>query len=225
MLNKYNLDKYNIELVPTSNPFYFNIKKDGTFRRILDLSDIEERFIEKETFKDCAHLWEVILPKNLLYVDEDTFKYCASLKKIKFNENLRVIKKNAFAYCQLLEEIVLPDNLLCIEDNAFEGCWNLHTVILNERLKEIGHNVFDNCYIKTIILPKSLERLPEDFLDNQQHNEKITVFAPDNIYESVCEKLDSKRFCIKKDTIDDIIKEASSFKDINKYKNLKNQQR
>ena len=225
MLNKYNLDKYNIELVPTGTPFYFNIKRDRTFKRILDLSDIEEHFIEKETFEGCAYLWEVILPKNLQYVDENVFKFCASLKEIKFNENLKAIRKNAFAYCQHLKEIVLPDNLLYIEDNAFEGCNSLHTVILNENLREICHNVFDNCNIKTIILPKRLEYFPEDFLDNQQHNEKITVFAPDSIYKNVYEKLDSKKFCVKKDTIDDIIKEASSFKDINRYENLKNQQR
>ena len=226
MLNKYNLNQYNIELVPVNDShFYFDIKRDGTFRRILDLGDIEDSFIEKETFEGCAFLWEVILPKNLQYVDEGVFKFCTSLKKIKFNENLEAIKENAFVCCIHLKKIVLSDKLLCIEDNAFEGCSSLHTVILNENLKEIGHNVFKDCNIKRIILPKNLEHIPEDFLENQKHNERITVFAPDNIYKSVCKKLNSEKFCIKKDTIDDIIEEASSFKDINRYINLKNQQR
>ena len=117
--------------------------------------------VDKEVFRDCKSLREVILNDGLREIGSYAFENCKSLQSIN-NIPSTVIKIGNFAFsgCTELKKVVLNEGLREIGLNAFSGCSSLKKILLNEGLTEIRCMAFINCKaLQSITTPSTVEEI------------------------------------------------------------------
>ena len=92
----------------------------------------------------------------------------STLRSFSFmpNSSLQKIDTYAFYQCSLLEKIDLSEckQLEIIENYAFSGCSSVTELLLpNTNLRELGQDTFSSIQAKTIIFPKSIEKMASSF--------------------------------------------------------------
>lgn len=126
--------------------------------------------IEKEAFKNCKSLKEVILPSSIKTVGADAFAGCSGLLKSAYSETL----SNPFPYgdaisypasCSVKDGIIydnqqtkihyvsikakgefsVPSTVKSVGDKAFRNCSDLNTISIGNSVAEIGASAFDKC--------------------------------------------------------------------------------
>ena len=205
-LNRKNLINYGYELVEGNFYNYF-LHKDKKNTEILDLNDKDITSIEAGTFRLVKNLKKVILPEKLIRIDPNAFFCCKNLEEVIFPDSLEIIKENAFMGCNL-KKFMAPKNLKCINNYAFSSN-SIVKAVLNEKLEIIGPCVFTSNKIENITLPKSLKHVDQSFIDRQKTDKEVKIYVP---------KLFKEQHFTGATTIyslDDIITNAKSFKEIN----------
>lgn len=75
--------------------------------------------IERNAFKGCSRLYEIIVPGTVKNIGAEAFMDCTSLFVVKLSEGIKTIGKGAFRNCSSIREIVLPESLEEISAEVF----------------------------------------------------------------------------------------------------------
>lgn len=147
-----------MEKIPAS---LMSVDTDNRIQEVQIPSSVKE--IGSCAFKNCACLTEMNFGKELKEIGSCAFEKCKGLKKISFSDNVDknyelTIRFSAFSGCINLEEIRFSDNIIQIEDSAFCNCSNLKQINLPSKLKSMGARVFKHAGIRSITIPKTLEK-------------------------------------------------------------------
>jgi len=132
--------------------------------------------------------------KNVVTIDEGVFRHNKILNEVKFNESIKEIKASAFSGCISLTKTNLSKTKLeILSKGVFNGCIELKEILLPSTLKMLQDNCLNKTKIEAIMLPESAK---------------------------VVETLDSfKKIEVIKQTLDDLLNEGKSFKEINNLYN------
>lgn len=106
-----------------------------------------------------APIKAVIIDGKLKRIESTTFFNANKLEYIRLNKELQEIDNGAFRLCTNLQKIEFNDNLEYIGYKAFLSC-GLHEVDLsNTKIKFLEADVFALCKLKTLKLPRELDKL------------------------------------------------------------------
>ena len=117
--------------------------------------------IGEAAFYGCTNLQSVYIPDGIYTIWEYTFKNCAELESIRLPKTLEKIAQGAFENCTNLSELFLPTNVNIIGAWSFKGCTALESVDMQwADATEIREGTFKNCTALTeIILPGNIQTL------------------------------------------------------------------
>lgn len=114
--------------------------------------------VERNAFKDCTSLSNVVYGENLVNIEYSAFYGCTSLKSFNAPERVEKIGISAFEGCTLLEDVTFNDALLEIGEGAFKDCTSLKKIIIPNKVKTIGADAFHNCSSATeLVLGQGIE--------------------------------------------------------------------
>ena len=171
-------------------------------------------FINAKAFEYCGNLSKFFCPQSLKYIGFEAFKD-SGLVEIIFNDNTG-IGSGAFIRTNIAE-ITLPKKLEILNSDIFNDCAFLKKVNFNENLKYINSSFcgsFPN--LKELFLPESIEITDEDFLKKLKSPETV-IYLPNNIDKEIKEKLlKRKDITFKILSLEKLIENGQSFKEINK---------
>ena len=85
--------------------------RGSKYLKKINIQDTKISKIDKESFKNCTSLSEVVLPIDLKEIGGSAFEGCTSLKTLKIPDSVNVISYNAFKSCTSLEKLVLSNHL------------------------------------------------------------------------------------------------------------------
>ena len=132
----------------------------------------------------------------LTAINFDEFTICGNNLR---NDSISYPTSNLDILCQgctSLTAVHIPKQFEVIPSGIFNDCTSLSSVTIDEGVTEILSNVFNRCPFKTIILPKSLEKLGY----NSNLPELSTITIPENVTSldsgcfSFCPKLKTVTF-------------------------------
>lgn len=120
---------------------------------------------------DCGDDYAV--PEGTEEIGKFAFSH-KKLRSVSFPSTLKTIGQRAFEDCENLLKTEIPSSVTMIESSAFMNS-GLAEVKLNEGLKSIGDAAFSRTDISKILLPQSIEKVGELFIDSDC---KITAYEP-----------------------------------------------
>ena len=116
--------------------------------------------IDKNGFKDCSSLQNIVVNNALSIIGQSAFSGCKSLKTINLNERLTYIGDQAFMGCSSLKSITIPKGLSTLGNQAFSDCSELTSVIIKEGITYLPQGLFYNCSKLTdVSLPNTIQNL------------------------------------------------------------------
>jgi len=140
-------------------------------------------------FQKCTALKEINIPQSVNSIGTNAFMDCISLINVNLPNSITTISDSMFENCTSLEEIILPDSVESIGNRAFYNSSSLknvnqpvalknigsysfyktclENVILQEEVEIIGNNAFDNSSIKTLVLPRSIKSIYNNFFGDK----------------------------------------------------------
>jgi len=186
----------------------------------LNLPDSLET-IDKEAFSQCKQL-ELINLRNVKYLNTSCFAYCFNLKKIEHNNCLEVINNDAFCHSKLEKIDLSKCPIKALRHNTFEDCFNLKEVILPDTLEVIEKSCFAKTNLTTIRLPDSIKKIDENFASNGEYDKMIIVKYNKLPKEVINNIIDSYNLEKEGKSLDELIEEGKSFREMNSI--LKNQE-
>ena len=163
----------------------------------------EVRTIDRQAFKGCTDLSELIIPDNVVSFTGDSYQVaetfmgctgltkltigrkvavmgakmfygCTNLKEVIVKEGVPLIGKACFSGCSQLESINIPETVTAIGDEAFMGT-KLKTLNLLENVQTIGVNAFNSCKsLVTVTLGDGVTEIGGQAFMNCDHLESIT---------------------------------------------------
>ncbi len=211
--------RLNINLLEAHNLEYIrDLTFIGSKIRFYNFEKCSFKTLERATFLN-SHLEEIKLPSSLEVIEENAFND-SKLSAITFPSTLRNIGLKSFANCKNLTKIVLPENLNCLSDRVFENCENLEEVTLPKALEYMTDYTFENCYnLKTIIIPKDIKPANFEWIiskDSFKNVKKIKYLGSEKEMIGFLEKYClNKGFKFEANSIDYLLKNGKSFKEIN----------
>lgn len=97
----------------------------------LDLSDSTGlTSISQNTFKNCTHISEIILPNTITELGASIFEGCTNLTRVVLPTSLTTYNNSIFYDCPNLTEIIIPTAPETIGSAVFWNCSNLISVTL-----------------------------------------------------------------------------------------------
>lgn len=125
----------------------------------------------------ATSLEEIRLPASLTRIGEDCFYGCTSLKSIELPASTTEIGARAFWNCAGLWEIELPANVTAVGFRSFADCSNLTTISFaeNTTLTDLGAGAFSRTAVEQIVLPETLECLPNELFHSCQALQKVEL--------------------------------------------------
>lgn len=163
------------------------------------------------------HLTSITLPESILVIWQSAFSYC-KLKTLAIPSKVTVIEEGAFkgssissivipngvteiayecfAYCEALTSISLPESVSKIQGMAFNGCTSLQSIKLPDSLKEIGSNSFHGSGLKSIEIPKNVERIGQEAYVYNKNLQYVILYptTPPTVYKDSFSELDSSLY-------------------------------
>ena len=127
--------------------------------------------IEKEAFKGCSNLEELVFTSSINTIKANAFDECKNLKKINFDgtindwlsiSNSCFVKRGFDLYIngQLLTNAVIDGSVKEIKNNAFYYCQSLKNVEIRNGVKLIGNSAFNKTNIVgDVYLPDTIEKI------------------------------------------------------------------
>ncbi len=185
----------NIKLNNNLKYIYNHAFENSNIKEIILPKSVEK--ISPNAFKNCIYLTHVQINNKYCDFAPYVFKECISLTNVELN-GLDTISTGMFCFCQSIKNINL-DGVRVIQSYAFIGT-NIEKLILPKSLEEIGDDVFTPKKLKSI----KYEGTREDFY-KIKGIEQIDKILKNNKHI----KLEFGK------TIDDMINEGKSIKEIN----------
>ena len=103
------------------------------------------KLIEKNAFKGCISLEEVVLPESCTDIGVSAFEDCKILKKLNLPKNMTVLSRKMLKNCKLLEKLELPKGLVKIDNEALFYCESITELELPEGLRYLGKECLYAC--------------------------------------------------------------------------------
>lgn len=141
-------------------------------------------YIGARAFCDSPDLTEVKIPSTVTKIKEYAFSGCTGLTKIELPPQLEEVDGGLFSRCSELKEITIPSSVKTIGARAFQYCTKLESVTLSEGLREIEYQAFYGTNLKSLNIPKSVERLEYDMVGGCQHLAYITIEPQSQLKET-----------------------------------------
>lgn len=151
----------------------------GVFRNCINLENVEfNDGLEKigyGAFESCSSLKNLKIPNTVNSISEVAFKNCKSIKSIELSSSLKEISPGTFLNCSNLTRIVIPPSVKTVGRNAFQNCKSLSSVVIKEGVEKIGYGAFDECGLKSVTIPKSVNRI-DNYSFGYNSNDKVSDF-------------------------------------------------
>ena len=141
-------------------------------------------YIGTGTFHDSPYLTEVKIPSTVTKIKAGAFSGCTGLTKIELPPRLEEVDGRLFYGCSGLTEITIPSSVQKIGARAFMNCTSLESVTLSEGLREIGYQAFYCTNLKSLNIPKSVEKLEYDLVGGCYNLAYITIEPPSQLKET-----------------------------------------
>ena len=141
-------------------------------------------YIGARAFCDSPELTEVKIPSTVTKIKEYAFSGCTGLTEIELPPQLEEVDGGLFSRCSGLTEITIPSSVKTIGARAFLYCTKLESVTLSEGLREIEYEAFRCTNLKSLNIPKSVEKLEYDIVGACQHLAYITVEPKSQLKET-----------------------------------------
>ena len=141
-------------------------------------------YIGARAFCDSPDLTEVKIPNTVTKIKEYAFSGCTGLTEIELPPQLEEVDGGLFSRCSELKEITIPSSVKTIGARAFQYCTKLESVTMSEGLREIEYQAFYCTNLKSLNIPKSVERLEYDMVGGCQHLAYITIEPPSQLKET-----------------------------------------
>lgn len=115
--------------------------------------------IGNESFQDCKHLSEIVIPENVKEICYCAFNGC-NLIRISIPTSVSKLGEYAFYGCQSLTNIVIPSTISKIDKYAFESCTSLSNINIPESVNEIEYSAFCYCSsLKNIVITSNVSKI------------------------------------------------------------------
>lgn len=189
----------------------------------------------ENTFSYCYNLEKIeVDPKNARFCSEDGVLFSKDKKELltcpagktdkiyKVPDEVKKIWPNAFAFNKYISEVQLPDKLKYIGREAFLNS-NLRRIYLPDSLEELNYHAFAGCHHLEQIRIPDIEifcEILKDNLDLKQINVSKTFVKN---HQEFVEKFKDKIKTSK--TLEDLLDEGASFKEINRILKDENAER
>lgn len=196
--------------------------------------------------EDKNSIKTLVIEEGTLCIEEKTFNNCKNLEKVIFPKSLKKIKKEAFNNCYKLKEVILPENLIIIGEAAFANCTSLETFDASKtKIVNVNHFLLANDFhLKNLHLPVTIEKLGQNtflncenltefYMSKNVNDFFATTFAgsgievvyydkniPNSVIESFKSYFEEERIDFIENSLDSLLLQNKSFKEINKM--LKN---
>mgnify|MGYP002523950379 CR=1 FL=1 len=108
----------------------------------------------------------VVFPAGLTTIGKQAFCRCANLEKVSIPSGVNSIREGAFYNCSGLASVSIPDTVTSIGNRAFHMCQNLTSIVLPANLENIGTDALSGTSLRTVVIPNSLESIPENLFSN-----------------------------------------------------------
>lgn len=132
-----------------------------------------------DCFSDCPSLKVVVLPDGLVSIGNHAFDGCSSLPYIEIPDSVDYVGSHAFQGCINLTTIHLPYSLRSLERGCFYGCKRLRSITLPPELNTIANDVFVNAGLRSIVIPKHVERIGTGAFSYCESLTAATVLSPE----------------------------------------------
>ena len=117
--------------------------------------------IEKNAFKDCNGLTQVVVPNSVTILESGAFQDCRNLASVSLSNGLNNIGTLAFSGCNALGSIDIPETVGFISKQAFYGCTSLTSVVLPNSVTYLGDAAFWDCTkLANVTLSEGLRVIP-----------------------------------------------------------------
>lgn len=113
------------------------------------------------------NLSSVTIPASVEVIDGGAFYCCGKLRTVNLAPaGLKEIGKEAFMACPKLDSINLPEGLETLGYRAFASCESLKSVHIPSTLVSIDQAVFQSCGLEEVIVPGTIEVIPDGMFQN-----------------------------------------------------------
>jgi len=182
-------------------------------------------------FKDCTQLKTINL-ENVENVYNESFNNCINLEEINL-ESIKKIHYSAFFKCKQLSSVKLGKKLTEIGIDAFENALKLKNIELPENIR-ICTSAFSGTDIELLNIPKNayledlaltgMYNLKKLYINKARHIGNMTdnfdfnpiIYIDAKTYNSFKENISGKDIIIVTKTLNELLDENKSFKEINK---------
>ena len=203
-LSKYLGNEVNV-VIPSELDGYDVSKLSNTFDGNNTVKSIEIPYngrtaIYFNSFRGCANLEKVILPKIFIYM-EDAFTGCTSLKEIIVPEDTTTLKSvdgvlynkdmTTLLICPngITGEFVVPASVNALGymgDDAFSGCEFITNIVIHDGVTWLGGDTFENCKsLESITIPKGVQGISGQIFRGCTNLKNIYIDKDNEYYKSV----------------------------------------
>ena len=138
----------------------------GAFKRRHQLRHIRLplslRILERECFRGCNSLEEMVIPENVVRIGDSSFRDCISMTSLVIKNDKVKIGERAFENCSHLTDVTLPEGLTEIYGGVFNSCKHLKHIDLPARLTILGDSAFSDCIeLEQMDVPESVTKIDD----------------------------------------------------------------
>ncbi len=121
--------------------------------------------LEMNALDGCGKLTTAVIGKQITNPAGYLFKDCYQLESVTFRGKLEYVSYGMFENCTALKTFALPDSVTKIKGKAFENS-GLTEIQLGNNITEIGEYAFAGTKLEQIVIPDSVETLPQGVFDH-----------------------------------------------------------
>ncbi len=141
--------------------------------------------IGEESFYTCNNLTNITITDSVTVIETRAFVKSENLQTAYLSRNLKRIEEEAFRLCYVLEDVNLPNGLNFIGDYAFSRCTAFETVTIPESITEINHGTFSYISAKSVIIPKTVNKIAHSSFWSCPNLEEFIVDEDNESYHSI----------------------------------------
>ena len=146
--------------------------------------------IPDNCFAECRILRYADLVEGIKEIGNNAFQW-DNYYSSTLPSTLEYIGSNAFNTCGFSGELVLPEKLNYIGAGAFKSCRDHHNIkdgktlstikICSKDLEYCGEEIFYECYVKEIVLPEGVDRIPADLFNQTTWETNTPIVIPNTV--------------------------------------------
>lgn len=159
------------------------VEKDGN-RSILTIGDLRNPAGDEEELYEGKPVFVASSSKELADAVSNREEKVEPPYVVKIPPGSNQVRSRAFAGNSTLGVVILPDSVKLMGNEAFACCAKLTKVIIPESVSEIGGCAFESSDLRSIQIPKSVERLGPSIVLGCKYLREIDVDAANPVYDS-----------------------------------------